>query len=306
MIRSLIALLLVPGAALAVPVKPDPRSAGRMEATWSGHTVVLYTAGSDAGAIGVWDRSMQIRIAAPQTRKILDAFERAKFDAMPGSFGGLPKPAGGRALGRPERLIGSVTRTVNGKTHSVVQLQGGAQSEELAALAKEILDVCAEAAKTGVTARDLKDGLQKIQKKVLEPEMVHLMVHRLSERLDDANGEYYLMRVEGRTVTTQQRTAKGYATPVKLELTAKELADLLQTIIDADPASWPVNLWAPTYTDFVVGVLGHEKNLQARQFAGMTPQTHGDKQKAFERAYEAMVQLHRRALKEGKETPPPK
>jgi hypothetical protein len=136
--------------------------------------------------------------------------------------------------------------------------------------------------------------------------MVHLMVHRLSEKTDDFNGEFYLLRVDGRTVTSQQRTAKGYETPFKLELSAKELAELLQVIVDADPARWPVNLWAATYTDFVVDVLGHEKNLQARQFTGMTPQTHGEKQKSFDRAYEAMVQLHRRALKEGKQTQPPK
>jgi hypothetical protein len=306
MLRTLITLVLIPLPAIAAPVKPDQLPAARIDVTWSGHSVNLYMSGGDSPAVGLWDRSTQIKIGTQQVRKIYSAFERARFDSMPGSFGGIAQPKGGRALGRPEILVGSVSRTVNGKTHSVSQLQGENQSEELAALAKEIIDACAEAAKTGVTAKDLKDGLRKIQKHELAPEMVHLMVHRLSEKPDDFNGEFYLLRVDGRTVTSQQRTAKGYETPFKLELSAKELAELLQVIVDADPARWPVNLWASTYTDFVVDVLGHEKNLQARQFTGMTPQTHGEKQNSFDRAYEAMVQLHRRALKEGKQTQPPK
>jgi hypothetical protein len=169
MLRTLITLVLIPLPAIAAPVKPDQLPAARIDVTWSGHSVNLYVSGGDSPAVGLWDRSTQIKIGTQQVRKIYSAIERARFDSMPGSFGGIAQPKGGRALGRPEILVGSVSRTVNGKTHSVSQLQGENQSEELAALAKEIIDACAEAAKTGVTAKDLKDGLRKIQKHELAP-----------------------------------------------------------------------------------------------------------------------------------------
>ncbi|MFQ5733643.1 MAG: hypothetical protein ACE5KM_17030, partial [Planctomycetaceae bacterium] len=60
------------------------------------------------------------------------------------------------------------------------------------------------------------------------------------------------------------------------------------------------------YTDFNVTVLNHRKSMQARRFARLTPQTHGEKQKQFDRIFTAMQKLHQRVVKEGKAVARPK
>ncbi len=145
-------------------------------------------------------------------------------------------------------------------------------------------------------ARDLDDGLHKIQSKELLPQTLRLLVHRLPE---GGKGEAFLMRLEARTVTSQERSDKGYGPMRRLDLSDKDLAALLQVLIDNQAGELPINVWAEHYTDFVVGVLNHEKNMQARQFARMTPQTHGEKQKHFDAIYATLADLHRRVLKEG-------
>jgi hypothetical protein len=86
-----------------------------------------------------------------------------------------------------------------------------------------------------------------------------------------------------------------------------QLEGLLKLLADNDSGNLPINLYATDYTDFDVKVLDKGKNLQARRFAGMTPQTHGERQRQFDRIFEGLQRLHRQALKEGtplKETGP--
>ena len=59
------------------------------------------------------------------------------------------------------------------------------------------------------------------------------------------------------------------------------------------------NLFAPDYKDLTVRVLGHEKNVQARRFAGMTSTTHAESQLDAERIFDALHRLHRRVMSEG-------
>src|SRR5262249_14974667 len=132
--------------------------------------------------------------------------------------------------------------------------------------------------------------------KELLPQTLRLLLHRLPE---GGKGEAFLMRLEGRTVTSQERTDMGYGPMRRLDLTDKDLAALMQVLIDNRAGELPINAWAEHYTYFVVGVWTPEKNMQARQFARMTPQTHGEKQKHFDAIYAALADLHRRVLREG-------
>lgn len=297
----LLAVLALPAIAFGVPVEKDKLPESKIEATWLGRSVLLHVPSHDGPAVGIWNRDTQIVITRPQTKAIFTRLEKSQFEKMRSNYGGTERRDPGRpgrlGLERPERIIGSVSVTANGKTHSVTQMAEGEQSEELAALAKEILDACEASAKTGVKAGSFDDGLKKIKAKELRPEMIRALVHRLPE---NAPGEAYLMRIEGRTISTQERAAKGYGIIHRLELSEKELAELVQTMIENEAGRLPVNLWAVHYTDLVIGVLNHEKNMQARQFAGKTPETHGEQQKQFDRIFAAMNQLHVRALKEGK------
>jgi len=295
-IASCVALLL-PAAALGVPVDKDNLPEAKIDVFWTGRSVTLFVPGHDAATVGIWNRDTQITLTRAQTKAIFDRLERARFDQMPAKYGGIAQRATrGPALSRPEMMVGSVSVATASKSHSVTQLGEGEQSEELAALAKDILAICEQAAKNGVKARDLDDGLLKIQTKELLPQTLRLLLHRLPE---GGKGEAFLMRLDGRAVTSQERTDKGYGPMRRLDLSDKDLAALLQVLIDNQAGELPINVWADHYTDFVVGVLNHEKNMQARQFARMTPQTNGEKQKHFDAIYTAFAELHRRVLRDG-------
>jgi hypothetical protein len=298
MSRTLLCVVLLPAVTLAVPVDRDQLPAAKIDVFWAARSVTLFVPGHDGPTAGIWNRDTQITLSRGQTRAIFDRLERARFQQMPAKYGGIAqRTTGGATLGRPEVMVGSVAVSAKGETHAVTQLGGGEQSDELAALAKDILAICEEAAKNGVKARDLADGLSKVRSKELLPQTLRLLVHRLPA---DGKGEAFLMRVEGRVVTTQERTDQGYGPMRRLELSDKDLAALLQVLIDNRTGELPINCWAEHYTDLVVGVLNHEKNMQARQFANMSPQTHGEKQKHFDAIYAAMAELHRRVMREGK------
>ena len=49
-----------------------------------------------------------------------------------------------------------------------------------------------------------------------------------------------------------------------------------------------------------IEVLGEDRTIPARAYLGVTSETHGAKQKAFDRLYDAFRALHERAHKYGK------
>jgi hypothetical protein len=273
----------------------------RLDVQWSGEgrgrSVIVYGNG-----IGILNRDTQFRLNKEQLQELVRKLREAKFADLAERYGGMARPMGGPALGVPVRLLGSVTVSIQGVSRGSTQLGGGEQSQELAKLASGLLDLCSTAAKNGVQAMNLADGLKKIGSAELDPVTLHVLVHRLIEDPKKAPGEEgFLMRIEGAVVTTRTNTpGKGYGPEMRLELTRKQLEELAKLLIDNEAGGLPINLWAVTYTDFVVRVLNHEKNLQARQFAGKTPQTHGEQQKQFDRIYAALVEVHQKALKEGK------
>jgi hypothetical protein len=48
-----------------------------------------------------------------------------------------------------------------------------------------------------------------------------------------------------------------------------------------------------------VAILKYSRTIAGRRFLGMTPQTHGEKQAAFDRITAALEALHARVEKEG-------
>ncbi len=48
-----------------------------------------------------------------------------------------------------------------------------------------------------------------------------------------------------------------------------------------------------------VAILKYSRTIAGRRFLGMTPETHGEKQKAFDRITAALEALHARLEKEG-------
>jgi hypothetical protein len=83
-------------------------------------------------------------------------------------------------------------------------------------------------------------------------------------------------------------------------LSPTEFEELLLMLKKSDLKTLPPNLYAKQYTDVRIQVLDQVQQIQARQFAGMTPQTHGEKQLAFDRVLDELAALRQRAQKDGR------
>jgi hypothetical protein len=273
----------------------------RVTVQWSdgkgGRSVRVYGNG-----VGIWNNKSQFTLQPAEVERLLGLFRTHKFTDMPARVGSQKAPPGRE---RPVRVAGSVALSVGGVTKEVTQAAGRQPSKPLAVLAAEVLKTSeAAAAEDGVSADDVGDGLRKIAEGELAPEALRVLVHRLTDKpgADEASGaDGFLLRLDGRTVTTQRwRKRTGYGKPRRLDLSPEDLAGLCKLLADNDAGGLPINLWAKHYTDVVITVLDKEKSVQARQFAGMTPKTHGEKQKRFDRIWAGMHALHQRVLGEGK------
>ena len=266
----------------------------RLDVTWGGRgSVTIYGAG-----IGVWNRSRQFTLQNAELLALLKALDEGGFVNLKPSYGGQTRPLRGPVRGVPELLVGSVTLRAGDVTHASMQRGGGEQSKELAALAKRILDACEDTALEGVMADSLADGLGKLAAGKLHPLTMSLLMQRIENEGRGPNG--WILRVNGRQAEVQVRSAAGISSPIRLELTDMQLDGLVTLLADQSAAELPINLYAADYTDFRVSVLQTEKSIQARKFARLTPATHGEKQKQFDRIFAALDALQQRIVHEGK------
>lgn len=246
--------------------------------------------------IGIWNGEAQFRLPPELISEQLAAISESGFAGWPESFGGKrdPKPAQDQS----PRVTCRLSLDLDGHHKQVVQFHYGDQSPELAALASGLLDACRAPARSGVRAASLNDGLGKIAKGELDPVTLQVIVNRrspLSPREDP--GEAWLLRIDRGKVTTREHTrGQGYGEEVALALDEEALAELMGVLQQADLAGLPPNLHAERYTDVTVSVLNRRAQIQARRFEGMTPETHGEKQKSFDRLLAFLEALRDRAL----------
>jgi hypothetical protein len=272
-----------------------PLDSVRIVAMWSGRQIDLHGNG-----LAFVDRKSQVKLSREEVRKALDTLHKAQFGRMADLFGATNSPPGGARPRIPIRILGSVGVTIEGVTKGSRQRSGGEQSVALARLASDLVALVAAPGREAISPASLTDGLDKISKGTLDPQTLVIQVQRLIEQPEQP-GDGFLLRIEGNKVTCQSTVRdKGNGPTKTLTLDRKELEALTKLLIDNKAGEFPVNLWAVTYTDFNVRVLGMEKSMQARQFAGKTPDTHGEQQKQFDRIYAQLEALAQRTLKEGK------
>jgi hypothetical protein len=236
--------------------------------------------------VGIWNGQKQFKLPPEKLKGLLVAFREEGFAAMPPSHGGRYDPVTKEQ--QPPRLTCRVGLSLDGATAQVVQLQGGRQSEGLRRLAERILDECRGPAASGTGASSLEDGLAKIETGTLAPEALELL---LSRRPDPRPGEEdargWVLRVAGRTATLD-------GGPSAVPLDPVEVAALARLLREGGAADLPINLYAEEYTDLVVNVLGRERRVQARRFAGMTRTTSADAQSRFDRILEGLLERRQR------------
>lgn len=250
--------------------------------------------------VAIWNGERQITLSRGEIAALLDLFRRAGFAGFQPAYGG-----GGDHEGPDpdlvQEVICRVTLRLDGARKDVVQFLKGRQSEALLGLAREVLGSCREAGRAGVGAADLEDGLEKIAAGELAPETLDLLFSRRPGR---EAVESFLMRLEGRTVTARRyQPGQGYGDEQRLELSAEELARLALLLAGNEIGHLPGNLYAEPYVDLAVEVLDHEQRIQARRFARMTHDTHGEAQERFDRMLAGLEELALRALEEGEIVP---
>ena len=260
--------------------------------------------------VGIWDDRRQFRLDPGTVLALVRAMDQAGLADLAEIYGGdigHEMPRRPDESGNAVELICRLEAEIGSAEKRVVQLAKGERSEEFLALARRLLGICREAANEGIEPEDLAEGLRGIATGRLIPEALGLTAHRKpgASGDDETSEEGFLLRLRGRTVTSRSyRPGSGYEEEHRLELPSEEFEQLARDLEKLAAVGFPQNLWARVYTDLSLRVLGHRVSVQARQFAGLEPDTHGERQEAFGRLVARLAELHEQVTTEGStETP---
>lgn len=253
------------------------------------HSVTLFGSG-----IGIWNQERQFAVPPERLLDLLGELRRAGFAAMPETHGGKEDPATDQPGAWGLELICRVRLALDGVEKQSYQLSRGRQDAALRELAGKVLAVAEELGPSGVAAASLEDGLAKLASGELAPEALTLQLQRQPEDPKAPEGGWILRIEEGRAQISFNTPADGWTEPRRLPLAREEVAALARALAAADLDDLPVNLYSSFYEDFEVRVLNQRKILQARRFANVTPETHGDKQKRFDQLIAKLEELEAR------------
>ena len=260
--------------------------------------------------VGIWRDTTQFQLSREQVLDLLRAFDRAHFCDMPKQFGSDEESEGESEEEREKEKEKEKEKTffqsilnlrIGTEQKRVAQSMTGDQSEALRKLTQKIIAVCEKAAKTGVTATSMGDGLSKLASGKLAPEALQLLVRRKTDRPSGAGAEdgNWTLRLDGRRVVDATVSADRSATRRALVLSQEDFRKFAALLAENDPTGMPRNLYSPQYLTLDLHVLQARCDVSARRYAGTTVETHGAKQAAFDRIYAAALALHARAEKEG-------
>lgn len=247
--------------------------------------------------VAIWDQERQLTLERGEIRLLLEAFRQQGFASLAERYGGRDDPAPGEPSLALE-LVCRVKLRLDGVEKQVFQLAGGRQSAALRELAEEVLAAVAGAGAEGERAASLAEGLAKVADGRLAGETVVLQLLEEAERPEQGEGGW-LLRLEAGRATAQASPADGAEARV-LALSATDISELARRLAEEEVADLPGNLYAPRYVDLALEVLGRGRSLQARQFAGLTRDTHGEAQRRFERVVEMLHQLYLRVEADGR------
>ena len=236
-----------------------------------------------SSGVGVWNRERQLRLSHEELVALLREFQAARFPRLQETYGT------GEEMDADVELKCSVRLELDGAARRVVQLSRGERSEALEHLAERILEAAEEAGRSGPGAPSLTAGLDAIARGELAPELLAIHVLRRGEAPGSGGG--WRFRLEDNRVTLE---SDGEAQPQTFRLEPAEVASFAGRLAAERPEDLPANLWATDYTDLQIAVLDHARSIQARQFAGMTPATHGEQQQRFDRLWELLDGLRQR------------
>lgn len=239
--------------------------------------------------VGIWDGRRQFAVSRESLLGLLSELDRARFSRMRES---VEEDEG---EGEEEmEMTCRVQVALDGTEKQAQVILEGDRPPALKILADRILAVGEEPGPSGSAAESLEDGLGKVARGELAPEVLTVQLLRQPENL--RSGETgWMLRVEGAEARLSQISPDtGWSQPRRIRLSAAEVADLANALAAARPADLPGNLYSPWYQSLEIGVLSRTKSIQARQFARMTAETHGEKQERFDRLVAVLEALEAR------------
>lgn len=253
------------------------------------HSVALFGSG-----VGIWDQKRQFQVPRERLLELLEELRRAGFAAMPETHGGPKDPGTSRPGAWATEMICRVRLHLDGVEKQSFQLSKGRQDAALRELAQKVLAVGEELGPAGVSVASLEDGLARLAGGELAPETFILQLQRQPENPNSPEGGWILRIEEGQAQISYHTLADGWSEPRRVPLSREEIASLANALAAADVEDLPVNLYSAHYHDFEVRVLDQKRTLQARRFANVTPDTHGDKQKRFDQLIATLEALEER------------
>jgi hypothetical protein len=230
-----------------------------------------------------WNEERQVHMPAATVSQAVAALETARFASMPDSFG-----TGKRWLRHRVRV-----RTTGG-SKEVYQVIKGERSAELEALVNRLFEITQPAPDAGVAVTSLADGLRKIASGELEPRALSLVLDRRTGPGAAASG--WLARVQESQLSRAPIVSGRHGAPATAALPPETLRGLAAALADQDLVSLPANVYSIDYTHLKVEILRWSKDVEARQYAGMTPRTHGAAQERYDRLYSLVSGVFDKAL----------
>ncbi len=261
----------------------------RIESECQDDTAQLRSVTLFGSGVGIWHRERQFAVEREPLLDLLRELSQIDFGALPESFGGSNDPddaAPPEAFGL--RLICRVRLVLDGVDKQSYQLSEGRQSPVLKSMAEKILALGEIAGPAGIGAESLSDGLEKLARGELAPETLTLQLQRQPEDPRSAEQGWIFRLEHGEARLTLSSSGSGWSEPRVVPLAREEIAALAARLAEMHPEDLPVNLYSTWYQDLEIRVLNRKVTLQARRFAGLEPETHGEKQERFDAMIEAI------------------
>lgn len=285
----------------------DARIAGKkspadftIDVAWPTRPGLLTACRIDGTGVGLWNRQIQFRVERKQVLALLKAVRRTRFGTFPAEVG--------ESESGEKETQGRIAVTLGDVTHSVAVVGDEKPDEELEELARAVLAAGEGPSKTGIRIQGLKEGLDKLASGVLAPEALEVLAQRSTDHPGPGEAaETWLLVVSGRRALDRSGSPGKVSSSARaIELSESDYRDLVALLQASDAASLPRNLFATHYSRLRVQVLNQVVTVEARRFAGMSPDAHADARARFDRIWDWCEGLHRRAEQSGRKvgTPP--
>ena len=242
-------------------------------------SLVLYGAG-----IGIVNNSRQFTVSAKTLTQAVELVLDSGFASMPDRFG-MDEEEGEVREGvnetekeekdrdNPRRILRMLTVAVGDQSKTVIQDDLGDISEPLSKAVTGLVALCQEPIKSAVTVPDLAEGLKRVAAGTLAPETLFVAVNAPQIRsMAQAKDQGWAMAVEhGGIMAHTQTLQHGIGQPARRSLTADEARSLARMLLKYDAPKLPRNISSPGYCQLTVSVLGHQRTILVRPFAGVRP-----------------------------------